>query len=179
MTIGEKILRIRKENRLSQEEFAGKLGVSRQAVSKWELNDAVPDLDKITLISRVFNVSTDSILLDSADMESPAGTCGKENSFEKTMKRVGKSTKKRLYIIGYVLIIYGAANLIFSSVLGIAWLAFSAELSEFLSRYNIGLSLDFLFWLFVFLAAAALVTLSLGIITAVILKKKSNNMRGQ
>ena len=47
MTIGEKIQRCRKAQRMSQEELAGRLGVSRQAVSKWELNESIPDLSLI------------------------------------------------------------------------------------------------------------------------------------
>ena len=49
MTIGEKIQRCRKAQRMSQEELAGRLGVSRQAVSKWELNESIPDTEKVEI----------------------------------------------------------------------------------------------------------------------------------
>ncbi len=64
MTIGQRILQIRIAAGLSQEEFGEKLGTSRQTVSKWELDTTVPEIDKIVRMSRVFSVTTDSILVD-------------------------------------------------------------------------------------------------------------------
>lgn len=62
MTLGMKIQQIRTEHGLSQEDFAEKLGTTRQTVSRWELDQALPEIAKIVLISKVFSVSTDSIL---------------------------------------------------------------------------------------------------------------------
>ena len=62
MAISDKIQNLRKENGLSQEAFAEKLGVSRQSVSKWESGAATPDIDKIVSISEIFGVSTDYLL---------------------------------------------------------------------------------------------------------------------
>ncbi len=64
MILGEKITELRKRNGWSQEELAGKLKVSRQAVSKWESSMSVPELDKILLLSDLFEVSTDYLLKD-------------------------------------------------------------------------------------------------------------------
>ena len=60
--LGEKIYFLRKERNISQEKFAEILNTSRQAVSKWERNEAKPDIDKIILIARLFNVSVDYLL---------------------------------------------------------------------------------------------------------------------
>ena len=62
MTIGVKIQNLRKQRGLSQEQLAETLGVSRQAVSKWEAEQSVPDIDKIILICEYFGVTTDYIL---------------------------------------------------------------------------------------------------------------------
>lgn len=62
MTIGTKIQTLRKQRGLSQEQLAEALGVSRQAVSKWEAEQSVPDIDKIILICDYFGVTTDHIL---------------------------------------------------------------------------------------------------------------------
>ena len=62
MAISDKILNLRKENGLSQEAFAERLGVSRQSVSKWESGAAMPDIDKIVSISEIFGVTTDYLL---------------------------------------------------------------------------------------------------------------------
>ena len=64
MTLGQRIQQIRIEHGLSQEEFAEKLGTTRQTVSRWELDQTYPEIAKIVLISKVFAVSTDSILKD-------------------------------------------------------------------------------------------------------------------
>lgn len=64
MILADKIMQLRKKNGWSQEELAGKLGVSRQSVSKWESAMSIPDLDKILLMSRIFEVSTDYLLKD-------------------------------------------------------------------------------------------------------------------
>ncbi len=64
MTIGQRIMQIRVSCGLSQEEFGKKLDTSRQSVSKWELDITVPEVEKIVKISRLFSVSTDSILVD-------------------------------------------------------------------------------------------------------------------
>lgn len=64
MTIGNKISFCRKKVGMSQEALAAKLSISRQAVSRWETGEAVPDTEKIIQLSRLFNVSTDYLLLD-------------------------------------------------------------------------------------------------------------------
>ena len=69
MRLNEKILYYRKAAKLSQEELAARVGVSRQAVSKWELGDATPEVDKLLALARAFGVATDELLSESE----PAG----------------------------------------------------------------------------------------------------------
>ena len=79
MTLGQRIKEIRMEYSLSQEEFAEKLGTTRQTVSRWELDQTYPEIEKIVLISRLFSVTTDSILKDGIstfDSELGYFTCG-------------------------------------------------------------------------------------------------------
>lgn len=64
MTFGEKIQKLRKESGLSQEELAGQLEVSRQAVSKWERDSGYPETEKIVRMSRIFHVTVDYLLND-------------------------------------------------------------------------------------------------------------------
>ena len=64
MILADKIITLRKKNGWSQEELAEKLNVTRQSVSKWEGAQSVPDLNKILLMSRIFEVSTDFLLKD-------------------------------------------------------------------------------------------------------------------
>ena len=67
MILADKIIELRKKNGWSQEELAEKLGVSRQAVSKWEGAQSAPDIQRILEMSRLFGVSTDYLLKDDMD----------------------------------------------------------------------------------------------------------------
>jgi len=62
MDIGRKIQEHREKNGFSQETLAEKVGVSRQSISKWELGQALPEIDKIVQLSHLFKVSTDLLL---------------------------------------------------------------------------------------------------------------------
>lgn len=62
MSFGENLQAIRKKNQLSQERLAEILGVSRQAVSKWELGEGYPEVDKLLILSKRLNISLDSLL---------------------------------------------------------------------------------------------------------------------
>ena len=67
MTCGEKITMIRKENNLTQEQFAEMMNVSRQSVSKWELGTDYPDTEKLIRISKLFSCSLDYLLKDEVE----------------------------------------------------------------------------------------------------------------
>lgn len=69
MILADKIIKQRKKNGWSQEELADKMNVSRQAVSKWESAQTIPDLDKIMQLGELFGVTTDYLLKDSIEDE--------------------------------------------------------------------------------------------------------------
>lgn len=62
MNVADRIQNLRKTKGISQEQLADAIGVSRQAVSKWESEQCTPDLDKVILMSEYFDVTTDYIL---------------------------------------------------------------------------------------------------------------------
>lgn len=74
MKLSEKILNLRKQRGMSQEELAENLNVSRQAVSRWEMGSALPDATNILQLSRLFGVTTDYLLNDEyeSDRDIPA-----------------------------------------------------------------------------------------------------------
>ena len=72
MILADKIIDLRKKNGWSQEELAEKLSVSRQAVSKWEGAQSVPDMARVLQMSELFGVSTDYLLKDSLEKADPA-----------------------------------------------------------------------------------------------------------
>lgn len=62
MSLGEKLYKLRTEKNITQSDVAGTLGVSRQAVSKWETDESLPDLDKLVKLADLFEVTTDFLL---------------------------------------------------------------------------------------------------------------------
>ena len=67
--LGDNLYTLRKQKGISQDEFAEKLGVSRQAVSKWERNEAYPDTENLIAISRFYNVSIDDLVNKSLNID--------------------------------------------------------------------------------------------------------------
>lgn len=106
MSIGAKITMLRKSAGLSQEQLAGLLGVSRQAVSKWENDQSVPDIAYITALARAFQVTTDSMLLE--ESETSAGENTATHSLEayaaNTMRFKTSLAYMALGIVGIVLV---------------------------------------------------------------------------
>lgn len=62
MTFAENVKMLRKQAGMSQEQLAEKLGVSRQAVTKWETGAGIPDIENIMAISALFDISIDDLL---------------------------------------------------------------------------------------------------------------------
>jgi len=73
MTLAEKIQEMRKANNLTQEQLAEMLNVSRQAVSKWESEQSMPEIDKIVQMSEIFNTTTDCLLKNNPTKQQQAG----------------------------------------------------------------------------------------------------------
>ena len=74
MLIGEKLRRLRIARQLSQEQLADKLQVSRQAISKWELGESIPDTENLILLSKFYGVSIDYLLLNELNISSELET---------------------------------------------------------------------------------------------------------
>lgn len=101
MKFNEKLIELRKREGLSQEELGYKLNVTRQTVSKWELGQTTPEMDKLVAMSKIFNISVDE-LINEPEVTSNQNTViedqpvGKENI---------KNNKKSIAIIAGVIII--------------------------------------------------------------------------
>ncbi|MCR5722886.1 MAG: helix-turn-helix transcriptional regulator [Lachnospiraceae bacterium] len=73
MEFNNKLYELRKQKGLSQEELAGRLNVSRQTISKWEVGESAPDMDNLVSISELFGVSLDELVLDkTSEKEQPS-----------------------------------------------------------------------------------------------------------
>ena len=69
MTFGEKLQALRRKEGWTQEGLASRIGVSRQALGKWEQGAAVPDVENVLQLARLFHVTTDYLLMD--ELEAP------------------------------------------------------------------------------------------------------------
>lgn len=101
--IANRLVALRKSQGLSQEELAEQLGVSRQAVSKWERAEASPDLDKLIMLSKLYDVSLDDLLLErqeekavSGEIEnSPSASLGKEMDESQPQRRDDETDEEK------------------------------------------------------------------------------------
>lgn len=105
MDFGKNIKDIRKELNLTQEEFAQRLNVTRQAVSNWENNRNLPDIEMLLTMSSVFHISLDILILGGSDMN---------NMTEKLLKDGSENARARNNLIG---ICVGAGLLVFGFIL--------------------------------------------------------------
>ena len=154
MTFSEKLIRLRKREGLSQEALAEVLGVSRQAVSRWEQGTALPDGGKLLPCARQFGVSVDWLLDDAQDWEAQAAPAapGKARSLAWT---IGGGVLTGLSLLG--LLVMGILSSVFPAVfteapLGANWVRSYAGLSGFLKVHR----LEWLFALCLMTAAVGL-----------------------
>ena len=96
MDLGNKIIKLRKREKLSQESLADKLNVTRQTISNWELNITKPDINQIKKISKIFNISIDELLENEL----------KSNDKKKVVSNENNSTKRNINIRKICITIY-------------------------------------------------------------------------
>ena len=90
MTTGEKIQALRKKRDLTQEQLAQELGVSRQAISRWELDETLPDTQNLLPLKAALGVSVDTLLDPNLGLEPPQG-----GSFPQLPGSPGKKSRLR------------------------------------------------------------------------------------
>ena len=109
MMFGDKLQLLRKSKKMSQDNLANSLNVSRQAISKWELNSSIPDTENVVKICKLFEVSADYLLNDSyeKDEDIPA--------VQITYNKMKLFYHKKIWVI--VLICVGVIGIIISFML--------------------------------------------------------------
>lgn len=121
MTLSEKLFMLRKKNGLSQEQLAEQLGVSRQAISKWESGQSVPENEKMIAISNYFQVSLDYLMKDSEPQE--------QSSMDQTTIPVITS-KHHSWIFGMFFCILGTICLVIWGVVSVLNSTTSEQISN-------------------------------------------------
>ena len=202
MKLQEKILYCRKKAGLSQEALAEQIGVSRQAISKWETGDAVPEINKLLLLANAFHVTTDW-LLNEDEPEENKGSEPEAAEAKSTEKPtwvdalpgvIGRLLRRYGWLFGIYLAVVGAGftgigmlarymvrRMFGESFLGIADGAFPAD--EFGEQMGVTFSNmaanNPVSIMGTFIMVFGIVVLIAGIVLAVVLKKYSKEQKQQ
>ena len=117
MTIGNRIISLRREQQFSQEEMADKIGVSRQAVSKWETDACAPDAYNLIALAKVLNTSVEYIVTGKTSVEATAQT--KKEAVD----------LKNLSTLGFILLVCGFIMAFFGMFLHEIWCIIGAYIA--------------------------------------------------
>lgn len=112
MTVGQKIQQLRKASGISQEQLAEQLDVSRQSVSKWERDEAVPDIGKVVMISELFSISTDELLKEGAAKGGPGPEDGKDRPKTTVDQIVRTNLAHKQITMGFKTVVTGLIMLV-------------------------------------------------------------------
>ena len=95
MDFNNRLYQLRKQKGFSQEELANRLNVSRQTVSKWEVGDSTPDMEKLIAISDLFDVSLDNLVMGKEDDAQPPTSAKSEFATVLNEKVLTQKNKKK------------------------------------------------------------------------------------
>ena len=131
MEFNNKLYELRKQKGFSQEELANRLNVSRQTVSKWEVGDSTPDMEKLVAISDLFGISLDELVLDKTPDAAPVSVEQETSKSElysdikkhvltdDNKKKFKKGTKIVLIVLGIVLAIDVISFVVYVAINGL------------------------------------------------------------
>lgn len=107
MELGERIYQFRTAKNMSQGDLADALDVSRQSVSKWENNAAVPELDKLVKMAQLFDVSLDTLVSGISGKESVAAPCEEPKAAQSSVPAPGRAaTVPGILLIGFGILLW-------------------------------------------------------------------------
>ena len=115
MTLGQKIQMHRSKHALSQEQLAEKITVSRQAVSKWELDQSTPDVDYIIQLSKIFDVSTDYLLNTDESESHPVSAAVSASATRISRATLGVGLTFFDIVVGALFIVMFACVIVFAA----------------------------------------------------------------
>lgn len=112
MTLGQSIYYYRKQAGLSQEELAERTGVSRQAVSRWELDETTPEVGKLKALAQEFSITVDQLLngevpKESAEDVAPEETAPEQSDGNKSSGVVGRMIRRHGWLAGVYIALQG------------------------------------------------------------------------
>lgn len=109
MDFNNRLYQLRKQKGFSQEELANRLNVSRQTVSKWEVGDSTPDMEKLIAMSDLFDVSLDKLVMGKDDEPATPSSTMSEFTQMLNEKVLTKDNKKKAKSVLKIVLIIAAA----------------------------------------------------------------------
>ena len=128
MTFGEKLQSLRQRAGMSQDALAERLQVSRQAVSRWERDETMPETDKVVALADIFGVTTDYLLRLQPEQTEPEEKQPPPQERKDWVERFLAFSKRKWYLLGWVLIAWGVLDLV---QLALFYLAYRGMLGGF------------------------------------------------
>ena len=125
MTFGEKLQALRQKAGMSQDALAEKLNVSRQAVSRWERDETMPETEKVILLADLFGVTTDYLLREQPEpVKEREPPRQEKRSSRDIIDRLAYFAKTKGYLLGWVLVAWGVLDLITLLLMSLGLLGF-------------------------------------------------------
>ena len=118
MEFGNRLYELRKQKGLSQEELANRLDVTRQTVSKWELGDSAPDMDKLVALGELFEISLDELVLGKVPVTTKLDELGAKVMTTENKQKAKKGLKIVGIIAGTVLTIDAVSMIVYFLIWG-------------------------------------------------------------
>lgn len=126
MKLAEKLFELRKEKGWSQEKLAEKINVSRQSISKWESGQVLPEIEKIIELSKIFQVTTDYLLLDENSEKSSTAVILEEDKdkYYREVKSFGFWQVIYIFVLALAIYLFLAGSSFPAEFTAWIWLAF-------------------------------------------------------
>nr|WP_326183852.1 helix-turn-helix transcriptional regulator [uncultured Oscillibacter sp.] len=132
MTFGERVQGLRQKAGLSQDALAEQLGVSRQAVSRWERDETMPETDKVVALANLFGVTTDYLLRKETPEAAPERS-GADGGALRLIRRKG-------YLLGWLPVMWGILCLVLTAAVGLQEAAHQRNLQALAKQTGIDMS---------------------------------------
>ena len=126
MKLANKLFELRKEKGWSQEKLAEQINVSRQSISKWESDQALPELEKIVELSKIFQVTTDYLLLEDSDKPEIKSILSEDEKdrYYKEVKSYGFWQVLSIFISALAIFLFFAGSSFPAKFTALVWLIF-------------------------------------------------------
>ena len=118
MEFGNRLYELRKQKGMSQEELANRLDVTRQTVSKWEVGDSAPDLEKLTALGELFEISLDELVLGKVPVTTKLDELGAKVMTTENKQKARKGLKAAGILAGTILAVDAVSMIVYFLIWG-------------------------------------------------------------